>query len=541
MDLLQRSVQEYEKEVEFLIREQITDPQSPDFGGYYNKDFGVVAQNCGSAAAKPMVLYFCPKSRYYKDLRALKCADGLIQHLLNHLHPDGTVDYLSCNFHSAPDTAFVTLELAKPAKLVKAETEPEKAFRDKLFLALRRMGDGMVKEGFHTPNHRWVISAALALLNTLMPDERYVKRIDQYLAEHIDCNEDGEYAERSAGGYNEINNRALLILAQELGMTELLEHVRRNLRLMPVFFHTDFSIFTENSRRQDKGTAPYAEKYAYQYFLCGHALKDEELRATGVALLEDCIQKGRPFPLAVEDLMLFPQAFQDMPASAGKELFQVDRLLKKSGLLRLRRAGLNLWAVEQQPAFLFLKKGDIAFYIKGGISFFNCRHLLMKGIRPCADGYEMEYEGTGQYYQPFGTYQGTNDWWEMDQSKRETSGHLSVKVKTTITPLEDGFDIRVQTCGCPESTIRFEFGIVPNVLIRGEGFRIPANAGGSLIADKGELTLFDGKDMLTIGPAFAANDVIKGLFGAEPASEERFNLYFNDVTNFDRHFSIRTK
>ena len=56
------------------------------------------------------------------------------------------------------------------------------------------------------------------------------------------------------------------------------------------------------------------------------------------------------------------------------------------------------------------------FYIKGGISFFNCRHLLMENIRPCGDGYEMEYEGTGQYYQPFGEYQGTNDWWEMDHS-----------------------------------------------------------------------------------------------------------------------------
>ena len=55
---------------------------------YYNKDFGVVAQNCGSAAAKPMTLYFCPQSRYYKDTRALACADGLVQHLLNHLHPE---------------------------------------------------------------------------------------------------------------------------------------------------------------------------------------------------------------------------------------------------------------------------------------------------------------------------------------------------------------------------------------------------------------------------------------------------------------------
>lgn len=50
-----------------LEKYQITDPQDPDFGGYYNKDFGVVAQNCGSAAAKPMTLYFCPQSRYYKD------------------------------------------------------------------------------------------------------------------------------------------------------------------------------------------------------------------------------------------------------------------------------------------------------------------------------------------------------------------------------------------------------------------------------------------------------------------------------------------
>ena len=293
MDLLQRSVAEYEKEFEMLEKYQITDPQDPDFGGYYNKDFGVVAQNCGSAAAKPMTLYFCPQSRYYKDPRALACADGLVQHLLNHLHPDGTMDYYSCNFHSAPDTAFVTLALAKPAKLVKAETPEEKAFQKKLFLVLRRMGDGMVEEGFRTPNHRWVISAALALLNTLMPDERYVARIDQYLAEHIDCNEDGEYAERSAGGYNEINNRALLILAQDLGKTELLEYVRRNLEMMPVFYHTDFSIFTENSRRQDKGTAPYAEKYAYQYLLCGHALHDEALRAIGTAQLEACIRCGR--------------------------------------------------------------------------------------------------------------------------------------------------------------------------------------------------------------------------------------------------------
>lgn len=75
------------------------------------------------------------------------------------------------------------------------------------------------------------------------------------------------------------------------------------------------------------------------------------LRAIGTAQLEACIRCGRPFPLAAEDLMLFPEAFQNLPAPAGPELFEVDRLLKGSGLLRLSRGGLNLWAVERQPRF----------------------------------------------------------------------------------------------------------------------------------------------------------------------------------------------
>lgn len=541
MNFLQRSIKEYEREVEGYLKYQIKDEADPDYGGYYNKDFGVVAENCGSAAGKPIALYFCPESRYYKSPEVLACADRFIQNLINHIHPDGTINYFACNFHSAPDTAFITLALAKPAKLIKAETDAEKAFQKKLYGLLKAMADGMVVEGFHTPNHRWVISAALSLVNTLIPDRRYVDRIEQYLAEQIDCNEDGEFAERSAGGYNEINNRALLILAQELGKTELLEYVRRNLNMMPVFYHTDFSIFTENSRRQDKGTAPYAEKYAYQYMLCGHVLQDESLRAIGAALLEDCIEKGRTFPLALEDLLLFPEAFENIPAPCGIELFEVDRLLKESGLLRLSRKGLNLWAVEKQPCFLFIKKGDIAFYIKGGISFFNCRHLLMENIRPCENGYEMDFEGEGKYYQPFGECQGTNDWWKMDLAKRKTTGHLKIHVNVTVTPVEDGYDIHVQTDGCPASTIRFEIGVVPNVLVRGEGYRIPANAGGTLIADKGEIELFDGRDTVSIGPAFAANDVIKGLFGAVHPSEQLFNIYFNDETNFDRCISIRTK
>jgi len=542
MDYLQRSIESVEKGSEFLMNYQITNPDDPNFGGYYSKGFGVVAQNCGASAGSLIDLYFCPGSKYYRDPKVLQCADGLVQHLRNHLHEDGTVDYFCCNFHSAPDTAFVTLGLAKPALLIDAQTDEERAFKEKLFDTLRHMGEALIHEGFHTPNHRWVISSAMSLLNRLMPDRRYIDRINEYLAEHIDCNEDGEFAERSAGGYNEINNRAMLLLAENLNKPELLEHVRRNLTLMRAFIHSDCSIFTENSTRQDKGTAPYAEKYAYQYLLCGHALKDRELQSIGVFLLEDCVKNGRPFPLSIHDQLLYPEAFKNLPEPADKNVFMVDRLLKGSGLLRLSRGGMNLWVVEKLPIFLFLKKNNIDFYIKGGINFFNCRHLLVEDIHEGGDGsYEMNYKGEGCYLQPFGEYQGTADWWQMDRSKRKTSGHLEITVTINIKPMENGFDVRVRTEGCPGSTIRLEIGVKPNVLVRGEGYHIPATAGGKLIAQKGELTLFDGADTVSIGPAFAANDIVSGLFGAVPPSDGRFNIFFNDVTNFDHTFSIRAK
>ena len=77
------------------------------------------------------------------------------------------------------------------------------------------------------------------------------------LAEGIDCNEDGEYAERSAAIYNCVNNNAMIDLGTCTGKEEYFDHAVRNLRMMLTYMEPDGTVFTANSTRQDNGKRSY--------------------------------------------------------------------------------------------------------------------------------------------------------------------------------------------------------------------------------------------------------------------------------------------
>ena len=90
-------------------------------------------------------------------------------------------------------------------------------------------------DGFHTPNHRWVRTAALSQVAELYPELDFDAAIELFLAEGIDVNSDGQYSERSNGSYNAVCNTHLIQTAEAAGRREILDSVRRNLILMHQF------------------------------------------------------------------------------------------------------------------------------------------------------------------------------------------------------------------------------------------------------------------------------------------------------------------
>ena len=237
--------------VERCLVNQVTSQTSP-FRGSVPDDFLLhSAHSAGSVIEACAAALLCSQSRYLGEAATLmervRLAAGFLERSQS---AEGNIDLLSTNFNSPPDTGFVVHNVATAAALGKMYGNQELVGALRPFLV--KAGAGMAAGGIHTPNHRWVIASALAQVNEVFPDASYVRRIDQWLAEGIDIDDDGQYIERSTVTYNTVTDRALTVMAAKLKRPALLDAVRRNLSAMLYLIHPDGEVVTEVSRRQDQ-------------------------------------------------------------------------------------------------------------------------------------------------------------------------------------------------------------------------------------------------------------------------------------------------
>ena len=120
--------------------------------------------------ATALALYLNSRSRYYKSEKLMEALQLAADGVARVQRKSGYIDYPCCNFFSAPDTSFCYKRLNDGYRLMKKYQDvADTTILQKKYLAIMRMAAEAIRDGgFHTPNHRWGICAALMQPNCLL-------------------------------------------------------------------------------------------------------------------------------------------------------------------------------------------------------------------------------------------------------------------------------------------------------------------------------------------------------------------------------------
>lgn len=265
------------------MEQQIGDRESRYFGGVRDPLSGVAWPNHTGTAqylAAWAAALVNPLSRYYQDLVLLEQLHVAMDFMLRFQHDDGTISPGWTNYHSPPDTAFVVVGLTNILTLLERQTwQPLMPVAGQIRTFLERTIPAMLSGGVHTPNHRWVLTAALGSLYRIFALESLQSRAGEWLQEGMDITPDGEWTERSNGIYNTVSDIMLYYAAQDLSRPELLEPVRQNLGMMKYLVHPDGEVVTDYSGRQDFGSVYSLADYYQCYKLMAEHDGDPEFAA----------------------------------------------------------------------------------------------------------------------------------------------------------------------------------------------------------------------------------------------------------------------
>ncbi|MBQ8162214.1 MAG: hypothetical protein IJ083_15925 [Clostridia bacterium] len=519
--------------------------QTPS-GEYVPGNLFTDTRNQGFSISQVFFAYLTPESRHCLKESVADSLSLALSWEEEHLRENGSMDLATCNFASAPDTAFTVNALLMPLMYLHtneslAALPGVASLADRLRHLIFRACEGIIAGGFHTPNHRWAIAACLKTAGRLLENQDFSRTADLYLAEGLDIDADGEFAERSTGTYNLVNDDQMIRLYLATGERMYLDAACANLRMMRCYMEPDDTIFTMNSTRQDHGTRVYPEGYAILCALCGYLSEDASLLDDAEKYFQASLRHGR-VPRGLEWLKIFP----DMDAMMRKgdhHPVEYHRFFPASGIVRLRRDTWSMTLLDGKPDFLYFQSQTQRLSMSIYANVCDKRHFLSSGITREEDGYTLCCHWDSWYYEPFGEERETRDWWQMDNEhtrQKKILGGLDMHIH--VKPLPDGFSMRIKATGLDRVPVRLEVTLPSGTLLRGESFFMRTVPGSSVHAQEGFLeSQADDGSILSFGPCFSEHMVQYRMGNALPQSSDGFTAFLNALTPFDREITFSTK
>lgn len=535
-------IRDTEKRAVRAMKTQNLDPNSPYYGAFVMPN-GVYMQKHALYCIADIGAVYCNlESKLYHDEKLLASMLIGLDYVRAQQHENGLFDYITCNFFSAPDTAFcigIILHLAQFLKRKEALVAGEAALLAKLDPIIHDGGRGLLEGGFHTPNHRWAIAALLATCGKLYGEADLTQAAFQYLNEGIDCNEDGEYSEKSAGNYNGVNNQAMLLLAEALDDDSFEQNIIRNLNMMLTYWEPDDSIFTANSTRFDKDRLVYPEGYYWFYLYLGAKYNIPEFAAMANYTFHIVREKNILSPNVLIRYMLHPELI-DFESDVCGTPTQYHAYYANSGIARVRREGYTYTVMKDKSNFLYVHNGDIKLAVKIGGSF--CEHRAFK-----AETMEMDETGAfhlhqtmrGWYYLPFPEKPATSDWWQMDNASRPKKLGPDMDIDVTVRETEDGIDVDISTSGVEGAPWRVELAFSGIDRISNDHMTMPVRGDEVLVLKDSFFTVSNAVSTMEVGPAFGVHHFTDGKEDSEAKTPGAATVYLTDYTAFHHTISIR--
>lgn len=482
-------------------------------------------------------------SVYYQDARIIAKLEILARFLTSSQGPDGTLNI--GNLESPPDTAFVIEIVSTATASLQQQKLPElKPVLDQIRTMILSAGEALRTGGIHTPNHRWVICAALSQVNTLYPDKKYVARINEWLAEGIYQDTDGYYPERS-GTYSMVENTAFITMARNLKRPELLQYVRKNLSTFYFSMETNGDLVSNNSRRQDQYLCRHSTIFYLQYRYL--AIHDQDRHFAAICKMieatplfdKEVLQQGLFYFLENESLQ------EPLPSPAALPE-RYEKMFPLSHLLRIKHnhTSITLFGGIDWPliiasgrscspdVFSFRKGKAILKYLRLSTTFFSMGYFYSEGMKKQGNSYVLHKKLQVPYYQPLplnkrnkaGNYilsPSVDDrfWNKMDFANRPQSNIKTLDTTVIMTEKEGQVELEFIVTGQNKVLVTIELCFKEGGSLTG----LTTDAkGNKCLSEETGIYSFEG-DQIRFGPGSLVSAVPENLEG------ERYSTHFGTL------------